>query len=104
MTPASGEASKGKRSAHHAVPRKPGLVLSGWACLVGAVVLGSLLPDLDHIFQGESRTWGHDYRLPLVVYAGLFLASLGRLAWVWYIGKKTSVQAILEALLVYRDR
>ena len=45
---------------------------------VGVVVIGSTLPDLDHILPPFTRSWGHDFRLPLIILAVLVVAYMGR--------------------------
>ena len=45
------------------------------ACLVGAIVVGSVLPDIDHILPPYTRSWGHNLMYPALL-TGLVLTYL----------------------------
>ena len=46
---------------------------------LGAVVAGSVLPDLDHILPPFQRSWGHTWIVPCLILFGLAIASISRL-------------------------
>jgi hypothetical protein len=60
------------------------LVLAG---LLG-IALGSVLPDFDHFFEGQGRTWGHTWYFPLVVSGIILLAFICRQVLVVLRGRK----------------
>ena len=42
------------------------------------VAVGAVLPDSDHLIKGQARTWGHDWRLPCIVFALILIALVCR--------------------------
>ena len=55
------------------------------AFLVGAVVAGSTLPDIDHLFPPYQRTFGHIAAVPVAILSCLALSSVCRYAWAWVL-------------------
>jgi len=45
------------------------------------IACGAVVPDADHLFKGQARTWGHDWRIFAVVYGGCLIAYLCRSTW-----------------------
>mgnify|MGYP006871786241 CR=1 FL=1 len=54
------------------------MVLAGLA----GIAVGAWLPDADHFFQGQARTWGHTWYFPLVVSGIILLAFICRQVFV----------------------
>ena len=47
--------------------------------LLGVVVAGSVMPDLDHILPPFQRSWGHVWFVPCLILLGMAVASISRL-------------------------
>jgi protein-S-isoprenylcysteine O-methyltransferase Ste14 len=45
---------------------------------VGAVVVGSTMPDIDHLFPPYKRTWGHLWFVPCVILLCVVVTYFGR--------------------------
>ena len=41
---------------------------------IAGSAIGAILPDSDHLIEGQARTWGHDWRFPCFLFAVVFLA------------------------------
>lgn len=55
--------------------------------LLGVVVAGSVMPDLDHILPPYARSWGHNPILPCAVLLGVALAYSGRHLLARFLGR-----------------
>lgn len=57
--------------------------------LVGltGIAFGAWSPDLDHMFEGQARTWGHYYSFPIIVCSVVVFAYLCRLAQLRLLNK-----------------
>ncbi len=49
-----------------------------FAYTMGAIVVGSLLTDLDHILPPFQRSWSDNYYFPVILGCCLGIACLGR--------------------------
>ncbi len=43
-----------------------------------AIAAGSWLPDIDHLFKGQGRTWGHHLPVPAIICGIVVVALIGR--------------------------
>lgn len=50
-------------------------------CGLAGITLGANGGDIDHIFKGQARTWGHDFSFPVIVFSIVGFAHLCRYAW-----------------------
>ena len=48
------------------------------ALFVLPVIAGATFPDIDHLFEGQARTWGHDWHYPCFILAIVAIAYIGR--------------------------